>query len=111
MPRRTGPAQHEGDRALLSLAGIRIIKQATHSATNGANTAYTVTEANTRRVVVFHTNAAADAIRVNHNAAATASHLPVLPQHYFIVDAKKADTVNFWNTTGGAITVNIVEID
>lgn len=109
-PRRPNNWIWEAALAQLSLAGIRFIKQATHSATNGANTVYTVTEPGTRRVVIIHLGTGNGDIRVAYKEAATATSLPVIPARYLVIDAKKDDTVQFWNTTGGVITVNILEI-
>jgi hypothetical protein len=111
MARRLAANEFEGMKALLSLAGVRVINQTTHSATNAANTAYTVTSKRTRRVIIIHLGAGNGDIRFNFGAAATATHLPVIPARYFVVDATLADTLNFWNTTGAPITVNVMEIE
>lgn len=110
-PRKLSMLDYEADRAMLSLAGVRQVNQTTVTAVNGASTAYTVTGPNTRRVIVIHLNAGNGDIRFNYNAAATSSNLPVIPARYFIVDAKKDDTLNFWNTTAGNITVNVMEVE
>lgn len=109
-PRRPNNWQWEQALATLSLAGVRFLLQAVHSATNGANTVYTVQDVRTRRVVVLHLNAGNGDLRCAYNEAATATTLPVIPARYFVIDAKKADTLQFWNTTGSTFSVNILEI-
>lgn len=103
--------EFEAARAMLALAGIRQIVQATVAPTTGANAGYTVQDIRTRRVVCLHLGAAAGDIRFNYNATATSAHLPVIPQRYFVVDAEKDDVLNFFNTSAGTITVNLMEID
>lgn len=111
MARRLAANEFEGFKALLSLAGLRVINQNTHSATNAATTAYTVVAKRTRRVIVIHLGTGNGDIRFNFGAAATANHLPVIPARYFVIDASIGDTLNFWNTTGAPIVVNVMEIE
>lgn len=109
--RKLTSIEFEGMRALLSLAGIRPILQATVSATPGANTSYTVQDNRTRRVLIIHLGAGNGDIRFALDGAATANSLPILPARYVVVDAAKDQTLNFWNTTAAAITVNLAELD
>lgn len=109
--RRPSSIEYEGFRAMLALAGVRQLKQSSVAPGAGANSAYTVTEAGTRRVVAIHLGTGAGDIRFNHDAVADATKIPVIPQRYFVVDAEKDDTLNFFNTSGGAITVYVMEID
>lgn len=109
-PRRPNNWQWEAALAQLSLAGVRFLLQALHSATTGANTVYTVADSRTRRVVVIHLSTGNGDLRADYNQAATATSLPVIPARYFVIDAKKGDTLQFWNTTGGTFNVNILEI-
>jgi hypothetical protein len=110
MPRPLSSIEYEGARAMLSLAGLRLISQSlvTGGAAGSDNT-YTVTGPNTRRVVMY-VNHATNVVRFNVNAAATASHLPIKNQTYFVVDAKKNDVLHFFDTTGGT-PVHFVEVD
>lgn len=109
-PRRPNNWVWEAQLAQLSLAGVRFIKQASHTATNGVDTSYTVTEPNTRRVVLVHIATGNGDIRVAYNEAATATSLPLIPARYFVVDAKKNDVIHFFNTTGAGIVVSVLEI-
>lgn len=111
MPRKLTSIEFEAHRATLSLAGIRLISQATVSATPSANTAYTVQNPHTRRVLVIHLSSGNGDIRFNYNAAATSSSLPIIPARYFVVDASKDDTLNFYNTAAAAVTINVAEIE
>jgi uncharacterized iron-regulated membrane protein len=96
--------------AMVSLAGIRILKQATVAPGAGASATYTVTEKDAHRVVAFHGSTAALDIRVHQNGTATASHLPMANGVYMSFEVETDDTVSFFNTTGGAITVYLVEL-
>lgn len=109
--RDTSAIQYEAARAMLALAGIREIVQGSVAPGASANAAYTVVDVRTRRVVCVHLGTGAGDIRFRYNVAATATNIPVIPQRYFVVDAEKDDTLNFFNTTGGAITVYVMEID
>lgn len=110
----------EADRAALASAGVRILAQAVVTAVAGASTTYTITSNETRRLICLHLGAGNTDIRVNYNAAATATHMPILPGRYFSVDAGiqknsaqppawVADTVRFWNETVGNISVYVIE--
>ena len=103
--------QWEAARAMLSLAGIRQLKQATVAPGASANASYTVTEAATRRIVAIHLGTANGDIRFNYNAASTATSLPMPTGSFLIIDVQKDDTVQFFNTSGGALTVNLMEIE
>ena len=103
-------AQFEQMLATLALAGLRELAQDVHSATAASNTAYTVTHAQTRRVMCFHAAAGVKDIRFHTNATALATDMPVKGQTYWVVDAKAGDTLNFYNTTVGAVGVNIMEL-
>ena len=107
---RIRDTRHESGLAAISLAGIRILVQATLAPGASANLAYTVVEASTRRVIVFHDSGVNVDIRINQNAAATATSMPVASGVYFVVEAVKDETVQVFNTSAGAITVNIAEI-
>ena len=109
-PRHLASLDFEKALATLALAGLRETAQAKHTATASANSAYTVTGAGTRRVMCFHTGAGAVDLRVRHNAAADGDNMPITPQTYWVIDAKMGDTINFYNTTLGAITVSIMEL-
>lgn len=110
MVRRPTAAHFEGMMAMLKLAAFRVLTMAVHSATASSNTSYTVQNEATRRVVCFFSGTILD-IHFNHNAAASANTMPLKPADYVTVDAVKGDTVQFYNTTGGAINVYICEVD
>ena len=107
---RIKDTKHESGLASISLAGIRILVQTTVAPATSTNASYTVTSAATRRVVLFHDSGTNTDIRVEQNAAATATDMPVASGVYFVLEAVKDDTVQVFNTSGGAITVNVVEI-
>lgn len=118
---------YEAVRAVMSMAGIRQILQANISATNGADTTYTVQDPGTRRVIFIHASAGSLDIRFNINAAASASTIPIIPTRYVVVDAHgplnkptppgqsvitvPADVLHFFNTTGSPVTIFIMEIE
>jgi len=107
---RIKDTRHEAGLAAISLAGVRLLKQATIAPGASANASYTVTEGATRRVVLFHDSGTNTDLRAELNAAATATDMPLASGVYFVLDAVKDDTVQVFNTTGGALTVNIAEI-
>jgi len=100
----------EGMLAAIATAGLRIVLQANISATGSANVSYTVQDAATRRVMVVHNAGAAFDIRVERNAAATATDFPIIPQFYFAIDCEKDDTIQFYNV-GTTTTVYILELE
>jgi len=108
-PRRRDTG-HEAGLATISLAGVRLLVQAVITPGASANVAYTVTEASTRRVVLFHDSGTNTDLRVEQNAAATVTDLPIASGIYFVLEAVKGETVQVFNTSGSGITVNIVEI-
>ena len=121
-PRRVSSIQWESGKAMLSLAGIRQLKQATISVNASTDGTYTVTEPGTRRVVAIHGGAAFTDIRFNMNAAADGTKMPVVAQRYFVVDARAAhsvpgqgsfaaDVLHFFNASAGTLTVYIMEIE
>lgn len=109
-PRKLSSMDYEAALASLALAGLRETLQATISALATASTAYTVAAKDTRRVMCLHLDAGANSIRFRTNAAAIATNMPMIGQTYWVVDAKLGDTLNFYNVTGGAITIYIMEL-
>lgn len=108
--RRMSSAQWEASLAMLALAGLREVTQALHTAVATSNTAYTVTGANTRRVMCLHLGTGATDIRIKTNGAATGDSMPMVGQTYFVFDAAAGDTINFYNTTLGNIMVYVMEL-
>ena len=108
--RTLSSSQFELLLATLALAGLRELAQAVHTATAGASTPYTVTHALTRRVMCFHTGTGVLDIRFATNAAAIATNMPVTGQTYWVVDAKKGDTLNFYNTSIADLSISIMEL-
>ncbi len=106
-----GSLHHESMRAQLSLAGWRLIVQGNVAPGASANAAYTVVNAQTRRVAINFAGTVFGEIRLEINAAATATDFPLEPASYTVVDVEKDDTVNFFNTSAGAITVYVLELD
>ena len=107
---RIRDTKHESGLAAISLAGVRILVQATIAPGASANVAYTVTSGAAKRVVLFHDSGTNTDLRVEQNAAATATDMPLASGIYFVVEAVKDETVQVFNTTGSGITVNIMEI-
>ena len=110
MVRKTSNKPWEADLAMIAVAGLRILKQTSVAPGASANVAYTVTEGDTRRVACIHIGTGNGDIRFKYNAAAAATDIPLIPALYVIVDATKDDTVQFFNTTAGAITVHLLEL-
>lgn len=110
-PRRPSSVEFEAARAMLSLAGARQLLQANISALATANTSYTVADIRTRRVVIIHLGAGNGDIRFNFGAAVASTNIPVPSARFMVVDAEKDQTLQFFNTTAGAITVYFMEID
>lgn len=111
MTRSLGPREYEGNQALVALAGIRQLKQTSISVGSSAENTYTVTEVGTRRVVCLHLATNNNDIRFDYNATATSTDMPVIPARYFVVDSEKDDVLHFYNTSGGAITVYLMEVE
>lgn len=107
--RSQGNAAHEGSMAVMAMAGLRLLLQATHTATASSNTSYTVQSKDAKRVIACHLGTGAGDIRVNQGAAATSSHVPLIPQRYLVFDAGVGETIQFYNTTAGNITIYILE--
>lgn len=107
---RIKDTRHEAGLAAISLAGVRLLVQATIAPGASANASYTVAEGATRRVVLFHDSGGNLDLRVELNAAADATDMPLASGVYFVLEAVKDETIQVFNTTGGALTVNIAEI-
>ena len=114
MARKLSAMEWEGFRAMLALAGVRQLVQSSVSVGTGAENSYTVANIETRRVIIVHGGGATPAfgdIRFEINATAVATDFPIAPQKYFVVDAEKDDDLSFYNTSGGSITVYVMEIE
>lgn len=108
-------AAFEGDKALLSMAGWVISLQDNVSVNGGAANSYTVQNADTRRVAFIFVGGSDGDIRFAHNtiegkADADSNDMPLPSAVYMILDARKGEEIGFYNTTGGAITVYVVEL-
>jgi len=113
MPRRKQALHWEGQKANLSQAGWSVIVQGNVAPGASANASYTVTGGNTentRRVVISWPGTEGQ-IRFNYNAAATVTSFALAPAVYTIIDADVGDTLQFFNTSGGVITVTLLEIE
>jgi len=108
--RQTASLKHESELAQVSLSGIRILVQSSVAPGTSANASYTVVDQATRRVVLFHDSGTNTDIRVEQGAAATATDMPVASGIYFVLEAVVDETVQGFNTSAGAITVNILEM-
>jgi hypothetical protein len=116
-------------RAMLSLAGVRMLTQGSVSVT-ATDTIYTVVESNARRVICFHNGGGTPTnldIRFNVNATALVTHFPIAFGKYFVVDARGpytipaaaaqgnpvsvAGDVLHFISTNGTITMFVMEID
>ena len=86
MPRRISDASWELAKGMLSIAGLRQVRQANITVTATTDVTYTVQDEQTRRVVAIHLGTGNGDIRFNINAAASATNLPVIPARYFVVD-------------------------
>lgn len=98
----------EQGKAMLSLAGVRQVKQTTVTVTT-SNTTYTVTEKATRRLIVVHGSATYGDIRFNPDATATTTSFPILGSTYFVIDVEKDDVINFIGVPASTV-VNLMEI-
>ena len=97
------------NQAILSQAGWKTGPQGSAAPTTGANASYEVTGGATRWVAVAWTGTFTE-IRFEKNAAATATDFPLLPDSHIVFEAVDGDTLNFWNTSGGTITVYCIEL-
>lgn len=95
--------------AAMAAAGWRFINQTTVSATGSADVTYTVTGADTRRVVVYYGGTGATDIRFNFGAAATATTFPIAAQTNVVFYAVAGEVLHFYNTTSTA-SVYVMEI-
>ena len=96
--------------ASLAIAGLREVSQSVVSAVGSTATTYTVAGTTTRRVVLLYTGSGATDIRFRLNAAAAATHMPLLPQRYVVVEAVAGETISLYNTTSTA-NVNVMETE
>lgn len=109
--RKVARLDWEAHLAAVSLAGVRILVQATVAPTAGNEATYTVTSAATKRVVLFHDSGNNLDIRFTYgNTAADANDLPVATGIYFVVDVEKDEVIRVFNTSGATITVNVAEL-
>lgn len=97
-------------RAMISLGGVRPIQQSTIDVAGTSQGTHTVDDSGCQRVLVFHDASTNTDIRFALNGTADGDSLPVVPGAYFVVQAVKGDVLHFYNTTGGSITLNVVEL-
>ena len=107
--RKNDALEFEQQLATLSLAGWKVLAQGNAAPGAGARAAYTVTNARTRRCIISFVGTFGD-IRFEYNANSVATDFPLQPGVYMPIDCQEDDTLDFWNTTGGAITVYVMEI-
>lgn len=100
----------EGSTAAVSMAGVRPLTLGSVSVSSSSENTYTVQDQSAKRVLFVHDASGNEDIRFDLGATATASSFPIVPGVYFVVEAVKDEVLHFFNTTGGAITVNIMEI-
>jgi len=116
LTRRASTATWESMKAMLSLAGIREIKQSQLTVTASSSDFYLVAEETTRRVIVVHLAAGNGDIRFKYQrqgagATAVSTNLPVIPARYLVIDAEKNDKLSFFNTSGVSVQIFFVEIE
>lgn len=109
-PRLHQNADWEGNLAAVSLAGVRPILQTTVAVGAGSEATYTLQHAAVKRVVLFYESNTNLDIRVDLNATASASSLPMVTGAYFVMEVDQGDVVHLFNTTGGSVTVYVAEI-
>ena len=97
------------NQAIRVAAGWNTGPQGSAAPTASANDSYEVTGLNTRWVAVAFTGTFED-IRFEKNSAATATDFPLLPASHIVFEAVDGDTLNFWNTSGGQISVYCLEL-
>lgn len=110
IPRSRGNVDHAGNLAAISLAGIRIFVQSSVAPGAGAAATYTVTDANAHRLLAFHNSGANTDIRMEQGGTAVATDMPMASGVYVAFEVEKDDTVSFFNTTAGGLTVYVVEL-
>lgn len=112
--RRQTAIQWEGNKGILSMAGVSELAQNNISVNATSENTYAVTNKQTRRVIAMFLSSSAGDIRFKFNSTATASHLPLVPARYFTIDARivdgVADVLHFYNVTNAPITVYLMEI-
>lgn len=101
--------EHESRLANISRAGWRPLVEAAVSVGGNSEATHEITRSEARRVLLLTTDGKTD-LRVDINETATATSLPLLPNEYVILQVEQGDTVHLFNTTGGALTVYIVEL-
>ena len=96
---------------MISLGGVRPIS-AMSSVSPGASAAasYTIVSEACRRCLVLVIGAANGDIRITVNETADANDWPLITDAYYSVQVEKDDTVNVFNTSGGALTVYFLEL-
>ena len=95
--------------AAMATAALRLENQSVVSCTGSADVTYTVTGADTRRVMLVYLGAGAGDIRFNFGAAATSASLPILPQRYVVIEAVVGEVLHFYNTVATA-NLNVAEL-
>lgn len=100
----------ESDMAAVSMAGIRPITQGSVDVSSGSEGTYTIDDIRTKRAVIIHVSSGNTDVRFELNATAQADDFPLIPAVYFVVEVEEDDVLHFYNTTGGSVTVYILEI-
>lgn len=111
MARQYSNLEWESSRGILAMAGFRELLQAKMDLATVTEDIYTVQHENARRVVILHAASGATDLRVSATGTADDTKMPVLPQRYVSIDAKKGDELSFYNTSGNTITIYFMEID
>lgn len=109
-PNKRDDLEWEQKLASISLAGVRPLVVDSVSVAASSEQTYTLVDKSVKRLVVLHVASGDTDIRFDLNATATLSSFPILPSVYFVVEAGTDDVAHFFNTSGGSITVYIMEI-
>ena len=106
-----GNQGHEAHGAMISLGGVRPVSAMASIAVGGTTAAaHTVVFAATKRVAVLVIGGSHGDFRITTNETADAVDWPLLKDAYYYCSVGKGDTVNVYNTTGGALTVYFLEL-
>lgn len=110
-PKRRNAAQ-ESAESMISMAGVRPLVESSVAVSATSADSYTITHSFCKRVLLFHTAANDDDIRVDldDDNAGVATDMPLASGVYFVFEAYEGEIVRLYNTTGSPVTVYIWEL-
>jgi len=110
-PLKRDDLRWENSLANIASAGVRTLVTSKEAALAAATAAaYTIVRSETKRCLVVHNSTANDDIHVTIGETADGADFPVPAGQVFALEVEKGETVNVFNSSGGALDVYFMEI-